>query len=84
MELDMPTLTVKNIPEVLYDHLKERAALNHRSLNSEIIACIEQSISRRRVDPAQMLVRARALREKTTSYRISKEEFNQAKNEGRP
>ena len=80
----MPTLTVKNIPEDLYEQLKESAATNRRSLNREIIACIEKAISSRRVEPAQMLARARVLREKTAPYRMTNEKFNQAKNEGRP
>ncbi|MEA3441264.1 MAG: Arc family DNA-binding protein, partial [Chloroflexota bacterium] len=40
----MPTLTVKNIPDDLYAQLKRYAAMNRRSLNSEIIVCIERVI----------------------------------------
>ena len=40
----MPTLTVKNIPDDLYAHLREAASLNHRSLNSEIIVCLERAL----------------------------------------
>jgi plasmid stability protein len=75
----MPTITVNNIPPDLYEHLKELAEANHRSINSEIIACIEQSVSGRRLDPDTLLANARKLREKTSGYIISDEEFNRAK-----
>lgn len=37
----MPTMTIKNIPKVLYKRLKQRAAENRRSLNSEVIVSLE-------------------------------------------
>ena len=79
----MPTITVKNIPVGLYDGLKQLAAANRRSINSEVIACIEQAICSRKLDPDTLLANARALREKTSDYKISDEEFNQAKSAGR-
>jgi predicted transcriptional regulator len=79
----MPTVTVKNIPTDLYDRLKQLAQANRRSINSEIIACIEQSVYIRKLDPDAFLANARALREKTSDYKISDEEFNQAKSAGR-
>ena len=79
----MPTLTVKNIPDDLYAQLKRSAELNRRSLNSEIIVCIEQAVRSRRVQPEEALLRARALREKTAQYHITDDEFNQAKEAGR-
>ncbi len=36
----MATITVKNIPGDLYEHLKERAQAHRRSLNSEVIVCL--------------------------------------------
>ena len=80
----MPTITVKNIPHELYERLKQAAAANHRSLNSEIIVCIEQVVGSNRVEPEEILARARKLREKTANYPITDEEFLQAKSAGRP
>lgn len=80
----MATITVKNIPEDLYEALKERAALNRRSINSEIIVCIESVVRSRRLDTDAFIARARLLREKTADYIITDEELNRAKNEGRP
>jgi len=80
----MPTLTVKNIPEDLYELLKQHAQYNHRSLNREIIACIEQAVASHRLDPETLLATARQLREKTSKYVVSDVEFDQMKNTGRP
>ncbi len=79
----MPTLTIKNIPEDLYAQLKRRAEMNRRSLNSEVIVCIEQAVRSRRVSPEIVLERARRLREQTAQYPITDDEFNQAKTMGR-
>ncbi len=80
----MPTLTVKNIPDELYARLKRRAEMNRRSLNSEIIMCIEKAVRSQRLPPETVLARARKLRAKTAPYAISDHEFNQAKRVGRP
>ena len=32
----MVTLTIKNIPEELYERLKIQAKINHRSINKEV------------------------------------------------
>lgn len=80
----MATLTVKNIPDDLYAQLKQRAEVNRRSINSEIIMCIERAIRSSRIDPEMVLVRARKLREKSSDYTITEDEFNRAKTIGRP
>jgi len=80
----MPTLTIKNIPDDLYAQLKRHAEMNRRSLNSEVIVCIERAIRSRRISPEVALARARRLREKTARYPITDSEFNQAKMMGRP
>jgi len=79
----MATVTVKNIPDELYERLKTVAEINRRSINSEIIVCIENSVTSRRINPDEVLENARRLRQLTASHRISDEEFNQAKAEGR-
>jgi len=40
----MPALTVKNIPDDLYTHLKESARVHQRSMNSEILYCVERTL----------------------------------------
>jgi plasmid stability protein len=80
----MTTITVKNIPDDLYERLKRRAKANRRSINSEIIACIERSVSQRPLDVAAFLSEARQIREWTADYVTNDEELNAAKTEGRP
>jgi antitoxin FitA len=80
----MATVTVKNIPDDLYDRLKSVAEINRRSINSEIIMCIENSISSHRLDLDEMLIDIRKLRQLTAGHVINDEDFNRAKREGRP
>ena len=80
----MATFTVKNIPDDLYERLKQLADANRRSVNSEIIVCIEQAVRSHPVAPEAVLASARALREKTTSYRLDDEQLKRIKTEGRP
>ena len=52
------TLSVKNVPEKLAARLRERAARNHRSLQGELMAIVEQAVKQETeaptspVDPA--------------------------------
>ena len=55
----MATFTVKNIPDELYARLKSVAEINRRSINSEIIMCIEHAVVSRQIDPETMLENAR-------------------------
>lgn len=79
----MATLTVKNIPDELYNRLKSVAEINRRSINSEIIMCIENTIASHRINLEEMLHDIRQLRKLTSGYIISDKAFNQAKTEGR-
>jgi antitoxin FitA len=80
----MVTITIKNIPDELYVRLKAHAKANRRSINSEIILCIERAVRSQQLDVDEMLASARILREKTRGYAISDDELEQAKDEGRP
>lgn len=80
----MGTITVnKNIPDDLYQLLKMRAAINRRSLNSEIIACIERSAHSRKIDSEEVLADARRIRKFTSHHQITDAEINQIKDGGR-
>lgn len=79
----MPSITVKNIPSEIYAKLKQSAEISHRSINSEIIACIERAVRSQPVNPDLLLANARKLRTKTASYPIKDGEFTQAKGAGR-
>jgi antitoxin FitA len=77
-------VTLKNIPDSLYNQLKESARLHHRSINSEIIYCVERTVSPHTLSVAEHLGLARQLRAKTTNNVVTDEEINRAKSEGRP
>ena len=79
----MPTITVKNIPPEIYQKLKQSANSSHRSINSEIIACIERAVRSQQVNPDLLLANARTLRVRTASFPITDDEFTQAKNANR-
>ena len=80
----MATITVKSIPDELYERLKASAKANRRSINSEIIVCIENAVNSRQVDPELFIAGAREMRERTAGYTIDDDSFNQAKQAGRP
>ena len=80
----MTTFTVKNIPPTLYEKLKKSAELNRRSINSEIIVCIEKSLRSQTIDSEQVLTKARKLRSLTQTVPISDDELALAIEEGRP
>jgi hypothetical protein len=82
-EAIMTTITIMTIPPELYQRIKESAAANRRSLNSEIIVCLEQVFYPRKVDVEGILERARNIRELTQGYVITDEEIDRAKREGR-
>ena len=79
----MPALTVKNIPDDLYTRLKETAQAHRRSLNSEILYCVEKSLGTHKIDISEHLATARSLREKTAAHPLSDDEIDAAKHEGR-
>ncbi len=79
----MPTITVKNIPSEVYELLKQSAAANRRSINSEIITQIERGVRGRKVDPEVLLGRVRRLRRSTRHHPITQREFNLIKRAGR-
>lgn len=56
------SITLKNIPEPVYQRIKLAAKRHHRSMNSEIIACLEQALVPQAVDLDARLAAARKLR----------------------
>jgi antitoxin FitA len=80
----MPTLTIKNIPDDLYEQLKQSAVQHRRSINSEVLVCIERSLIAPKLSTAATLDRIRQLREKTSEHLLTEQELEQAKSDGRP
>ena len=79
----MVTLTIKNIPEQIYERIKTQAKANHRSINGEILSILEQAISLPPIDVQATLESARKVRELTASYTITADEIEKMINEGR-
>lgn len=79
----MATITIKNIPDELYAQLKDIAEANRRSVNSEVIVCIERRLESHRPSVDEMLQRARQLRELTVEYPLTDEALDDAINAGR-
>jgi hypothetical protein len=79
----MQTITVKKIPPDLYKKLKQSAKENRRSINSEIIVCIERAICSQRVDSSTFLRRVEQLHKGLDLPSIAQSGLEKARDEGR-
>lgn len=77
------TLTLKNIPDEVYERLKDSAESHRRSLNSEAIVCLETVLLPGRIAPAERLARARALRNALPKVKFRARDIDAMKREGR-
>lgn len=81
----MPTtLTLKNIPDDLYERLKVAAQTHRRSLNSEAIVCLEAVLTPTTTAPSERLARARQLRAGLGETTFPAREMDTLKRQGRP
>lgn len=83
-EVAMPNITLKSIPDDLYDRLKRAAEEHRRSLNSEILVCLETVLGTRRSEPEELLARLRAVRRTVGERPLADAEVTAAKRQGRP
>lgn len=80
----MATLTIKNLPDKLYARLKARAAEHRRSLNSEAILAVEQSLAEARLpDPAKILADLRRGRARLKGLYLTDTDLRDARERGR-
>ncbi|MFN7914095.1 MAG: Arc family DNA-binding protein [Vicinamibacterales bacterium] len=80
----MPTtITLKNIPDEVYARLKASAESNRRSLNSEVIVCLETVLLPGRLAASERLDRARALRATLPAGRFAARSVDAVKRRGR-
>jgi antitoxin FitA len=79
----MANITLKNIPDPLYQRLRAAAARNRRSINGEAIARLERSLGTAPVDPDALLARARAVRERAPLPYLTDDALRAARDEGR-
>ena len=80
----MPTtLTLKNIPDEIYEQLKTAAEMHRRSLNSEAIVCLETVLAPVRLNSSDRLLRARQIRSSLGTSKFSAQDIDLAKRQGR-
>jgi plasmid stability protein len=79
----MASLTIKNIPDELYDMLKQSATLHHRSVNSELIHCLEKTLKPTRMSAEQLADTASILRSRVAGPQLTEQEITLAKRQGR-
>ncbi len=80
----MPDLTIENIPDDLYGQLTIRANLNNRSIESEVLACLEQALLPKKIQPRERLSHIEQLRAAITPNQITAEDIDLEINKGRP
>ena len=80
----MPALTIKNIPTELYNELKNVAEQHHRSINSEVIICLKETLFPKRISAEDRLTNIRALRSRIKPNIVTTRDIEKAINEGRP
>ncbi len=80
----MPALTIKNIPDSLYEQLKFAAELHRRSINSEVLVCLEKVLVAKKTNTNDRLQRVEQLRTSIKPNIITADEIDQAIENGRP
>ena len=80
----MPTtLTLKNIPDSVYERLRRSAQTHRRSMNSEAIVCLEAVLLPKRIESSERLARAQALRGALPQGKFRARDIDAMKREGR-
>ena len=80
----MPNITVRDIPDEIYQKIKQEATANKRSINSEILYGLELHYSNSFPNKKNTLENVRRLRAKTKGkIYLTESEIAKAKNEER-
>jgi antitoxin FitA len=58
----MATLHVRNVPESLYEQIRERAEARSRSLSAEVVVLLTQALEGERPSPGEVLEEIRRRR----------------------
>ena len=79
------TLTLKNIPDAVYEALKSSAEKNRRSMNNEAIVCLEKVLRPNRPSIEEQLARIKALHESLPKgFKVTARDITKMKRQGRP
>jgi len=80
----VPDVALRGLSPGLHQALKEAAEKNHRSLNGEILARLEQSLRPAPLDVEVLLARVKARRSRLGALALDEEELHRLKDSGRP
>ncbi|MBF0543226.1 MAG: Arc family DNA-binding protein [Candidatus Riflebacteria bacterium] len=78
----MATITLKNVPRKIHLNIKKRAEKNHRSINGEIISCLERILGLCEEEADSILTKAE-IAQKGLKFVVTQKEVQEAKIEGR-
>ena len=79
----MANLTIKNVPGSVLRRLKARAATHRRSLNLEVIACLEAHVQAAPMDTDRLLAHVREIRRTPARTRLTDRVLTRLKTAGR-
>jgi len=82
-EILMVNLTLKNLNENLHKKLIKQAKKHNRSLNKEILTCLENAVQNKPISTEKLLAQVKEIRNKLKGS-ITVEEINNAKSAKRP
>ncbi len=77
------TITLKGIPDEVYEQLRTSADANRRSLSSEAIACLESVLLPRKMTALEHVAAARAIRKALKPGAFKPEDIDIFKRAGR-
>lgn len=79
----MQAITIKNIPPELYEQIKTSARMHRRSINSEVLTRLEESLRSKRVEPNSFLSRVDSLQKEAALPFLTDDALAEMKTEGR-
>lgn len=77
------SITLKNIPDDIYASLRSAAEAHHRSLNSEVIACLERVLMPTKITNEVHLTKARHIRNELEGKKFKVADIEKAIDRGR-
>ena len=82
----MASIPNLNIPDELYSHLAKRASRNGRTVEDEVLACVDTAVNRRvgRDNIESVIADLDRFRSSLGTLYITEDELKRAKDEGRP
>jgi plasmid stability protein len=79
----MPTITVRNVPDHIHQHLKQRAKEHRRSLNQEVLQVLEDTVAESSpTDPQAVRQACATEQDRTPSWHLDPDEMKRTMREG--